>query len=87
MLERDRFSVAGYWRRRLTESVVGVLSVNDLFASRRRASEISTADVYEKTTRDSPGPRVRFTLTYQFGAPPKGPQPPEDGGAPRMPGS
>lgn len=75
------------WRRRLTESVVGVLSVNDLFASRRRASEISTADVYEKTTRDSPGPRVRFTLTYQFGAPPKGPQPPEDGGAPRMPGS
>lgn len=74
------------WRRRLTESLVGVLSVNDVFASRKRTSKVSSADFYEKTTRDSPGARVRFTLTYQFGSPPKGAQQQEDGSTPRIPG-
>lgn len=71
------------WRRRLTDSLIGVLSVNDVFASRKRTSETSSADFYEKTTRDSPGARIRFTLTYQFGSPPDSAQ---QDNAPRPPG-
>lgn len=83
--EQYALAVANFtWRRRLSKSFVGVLSVNDVFASRRRTSEVSSASFYEKTTRESPGARVRFTLTYQFGKPPEGAQPQDN--APRVPG-
>lgn len=71
------------WRRRLTKDVVSVLSVTDVFASRVRTTEVYADDYSERTTRDSPGARVRLVLTYQFGDPAKR-QP--DQSAPPTPG-
>ncbi len=72
------------WRRRISKDVVSVLSVADALASRVRTTEVYTDDYIERTTRDSPGARVRLALTYQFGDPAKRQQdpapPPTPGG-------
>jgi ferric enterobactin receptor len=92
--ERDEFVVANFtWRRRLTEKVFGVLTVQDVFDSQPNISELRTNDFFERSETQSPGTRIRFALTYQFGAAQAQNQngPPPDAGAnppmmPTMPG-
>ncbi|KAF0173999.1 MAG: TonB-dependent receptor [Alphaproteobacteria bacterium] len=74
------------WRRRLSDRFVGTLNVNDVFASRKRTSEISTPDFYERSTRDSPGALARYTVSYQFGAAPNASQQQNIDNQPRIPG-
>lgn len=83
----DEFIVANAtWRRRLTPRLFGVLSVQDIFDSQDQVQEITTTDYFERSETSSPGTRVRFALTYQFGDPTGRPPPPEQQmGAPPIP--
>ena len=64
------------WRRRLSKDIVSVLNATDVLASRVRTNGAYTDDYVERATRQSPGARVRLTLTYQFGDPAKRQQEP-----------
>jgi outer membrane receptor protein involved in Fe transport len=74
---QDEFAVANVtWRRKLTDRLYGTLSAQDIFSSQNNLNEVTTDTYFERTEISSPGARVRFALTYQFG---NGPQrPPQD---------
>jgi outer membrane cobalamin receptor len=74
------------WRRRLTDHLYGFLQVSDMFASLDRDSLTHGDDFIERTTRESPGARIRLSLTYQFGNAVDHPPPPpsEGGGGPQQ---
>lgn len=80
----DEFVIANFtWRRKLTDRVYGTLSAQDIFSTQNNVSEITTGTYFERTEFESPGARVRFAITYQFG---DGPQrPPPDQQAPGGP--
>jgi len=56
------------WRRPLTKKLTGILAINDLFDSSRRNSRLRTPDLDQSSTNYTPGPTVRFSLTYRLGA-------------------
>jgi ferric enterobactin receptor len=67
--ESDEFFEAEFtWRRRLTERVFGIASVEDIFDSSDTASQVLTDDYFERSESRGIGTRLRLTLTYQFGA-------------------
>lgn len=83
----DEFIVANAtWRRRLTPQLFGVIAVQDIFASQDQVQEITTTDYFERSETSSPGTRVRFALTYQFGAAAGRPPPPDQPMQPQIPG-
>lgn len=73
----DEFVVANFtWRRKLTDRLYGSLMAQDLLSSQSNISQITTGTYFERTELASPGVRVRFGLTYQFGSGPQ--RPPQD---------
>ncbi len=73
----DEFVTANFtWRRKLTDRLYANLMAQDIFSSQNNVSEITTDDYFERTEFASPGARVRFGLTYQFGSGPQ--RPPQD---------
>ncbi len=73
----DEFVTANFtWRRKLTDRLYANLMAQDIFSSQNNVSEITTDDYFERTEFVSPGARVRFGLTYQFGSGPQ--RPPQD---------
>jgi hypothetical protein len=73
----DEFAFANItWRRKLTDRVYMSLMAQDIFSSQNNISEITTDDYFERTEFGSPGARLRFGLTYQFGSGPQ--RPPQD---------
>lgn len=83
----DEFAVANItWRRKLTDRLYGTLTAQDIFATQNNVSEVTTDTYFERTEFSSPGARVRFALTYQFGAgPQRPPQDQQQPGAPPIP--
>lgn len=81
--ERDEFIVANFtWRRRLTDKVFGVFTVQDVFDSQPNISELRTDSFFERSESRGNGTRFRFALTYQFGSlqqQNQGPPPDADG--------
>jgi hypothetical protein len=82
----DEFVTANFtWRRKLTDRLYASLMAQDIFSSQSNVSEITTDTYFERTEFASPGARVRFGLTYQFGSgpqrPPQDQQPPATAGA------
>ena len=73
------------WRRRLSDRLFGFVQVADVFATREFRQTSRGDDFIERSVQESPGARVRVSLTYQFGAQSDRPPPPpsESGGAPR----
>ncbi len=72
----DEFVVANFtWRRKLTDRLYGTLSAQDIFSSQSNVNEITTDTYFERTEFESPGTRVRFALTWQFGDGPQRPPP------------
>ena len=72
----DEFVVANVtWRRKLTDRIYGTLTAQDLFGTQTNFNEITTDTYFERTEIDSPGTRVRFGITYQFGDGPRRPPP------------
>ena len=80
----DEFIVANVtWRRKLTDRLYGTLMAQDIFSTQNNVNETTTDTYFERTEFQSPGARVRFALTWQFG---DGPQrPPPDQQAPAGP--
>ncbi|MGD9968105.1 MAG: TonB-dependent receptor plug domain-containing protein [Hyphomonadaceae bacterium] len=75
--DSDEFVVANFtWRRKLTDRLYGTLQAQDIFSTQNNVNEITTDTYFERTDIQSPGARVRFALTYQFGAGPQ--RPPQD---------
>ncbi len=73
----DEFVTANFtWRRKLTDRLYANLMAQDIFSSQNNVSEITTDDYFERTEFVSPGARIRFGLTYQFGSGPQ--RPPQD---------
>jgi outer membrane receptor protein involved in Fe transport len=73
----DEFAVANItWRRKLTDRLYGTLTAQDIFSSQNNVNETTTETYFERTEIASPGARVRFALTYQFGSGPQ--RPPQD---------
>lgn len=73
----DEFVTANFtWRRKLTERLYANVMAQDIFSSQNNVSEITTDDYFERTEFVSPGARIRFGLTYQFGSGPQ--RPPQD---------
>lgn len=84
--EMDEFVMANFtWRRRLSPRLFGVLTVQDIFDSANRVSQTTTDDYYERSEFQSPGTRVRFSLTYQFGSGPQRPPTDQQPGGPQGP--
>jgi ferric enterobactin receptor len=83
----DEFIVTNFtWRRKLTGRLYGTLSAQDIFSSQNNVNEITTDTYFERTQFDSPGARVRFALTWQFGDGPQRPPPDQQGpGGPPIP--
>lgn len=82
--DQDEFITTNFtWRRRLTTKMIGVFSVQDIFAAQRQNQEVTTAEYFERSENGNAGTRFRFALTYQFGSGP--PRPDQDGAAPSMP--
>ena len=78
----DEFIVTNFtWRRKLTDRLYGTLSAQDIFSSQNNVNEITTATYFERTEFESPGARVRFALTWQFGDGPQRPPPDQQGPA------
>lgn len=72
----DEFIVGNFtWRRKLADRIYGTLSAQDVFGTQSFVSETTTDTYFERTEFDSPGTRVRFALTYQFGDGPQRPPP------------
>ncbi len=72
----DAFTVANItWRRKLTNRLYGTLTAQDIFASQDNINETTTDTYFERTVNESPGARVRFAITYQFGDGPQRPPP------------
>jgi outer membrane receptor protein involved in Fe transport len=72
----DAFVIGNFtWRRKLADRIYGTLSAQDVFGTQSNISEITTDAYFERTEFDSPGTRVRFALTYQFGDGPQRPPP------------
>ncbi|MEZ6023073.1 MAG: TonB-dependent receptor [Hyphomonadaceae bacterium] len=71
---QDEFIMANFtWRRRLTERLAAVLTVQDVFDSIRQTSEVTTDDYFERTEFRGAGTRFRLAFTYQFGSGPQRP--------------
>ena len=84
--DADEFIVANFtWRRRLTPKLFGVLLAQDIFATQDNVNEVFTDLYRERTEFSSTGARVRFALTYQFGAGPARPPPDQGPQAPPIP--
>ncbi|WP_228126635.1 TonB-dependent receptor plug domain-containing protein [Candidatus Viadribacter manganicus] len=84
--EWDEFVVANFtWRRRLSSRLFGVLTVQDIFDSANRSSQTITDDYYERAEFQSPGTRLRLSLTYQFGSGPQRPPTDQQPGGPPGP--
>lgn len=84
--ETDEYVVANFtWRRRLSPRLFGVLTVQDIFDSANRVSQTTTDDYYERSENESPGTRLRFSLTYQFGSGPQRPPSDQQPGGPPGP--
>ncbi|MGE0664292.1 MAG: TonB-dependent receptor plug domain-containing protein [Hyphomonadaceae bacterium] len=83
----DEFVIANFtWRRKLTERIYGTLSAQDIFGTQTNVSEITTDAYFERTEFASPGARVRFAITYQFGSgPQRPPQDQQQPGGPQIP--
>lgn len=83
----DAFAVANItWRRKLTERLYGTLTAQDVFSTQSNVNEIVTDAYFERSETASAGARVRFALTYQFGAgPQRPPQEQQQPGAPPIP--
>lgn len=74
------------WRRKLTDRLYANVMAQDVFSSQNNTSEITTDTYFERTEIASPGVRVRFGLTYQFGSgPQRPPQDQQQPGAPPVP--
>jgi outer membrane receptor protein involved in Fe transport len=72
----DAFVIGNFtWRRKLADRIYGTLSAQDVFGTQSNISEITTDAYFERTEFHSPGTRVRFALTYQFGDGPQRPPP------------
>jgi outer membrane receptor protein involved in Fe transport len=86
--DSDEFIVANFtWRRRLSEQLFGVLSVQDIFSSQTNVQETTTETYFERQENSSLGARLQLAFTYQFGAnanrpPPDQNGPPQFGGPP-----
>ena len=75
--DSDEFIVANFtWRRKLTDRLYGTLMAQDIFSTQNNVNEVTTDAYFERTEFQSPGARVRFALTYQFGSGPQ--RPPQD---------
>jgi ferric enterobactin receptor len=73
----DEFVIGNVtWRRKLTDRLYATLMAQDIFSSQNNVSEITTDTYFERTEFESPGARLRFALTYQFGSGPQ--RPPQD---------
>lgn len=73
----DEFVIGNItWRRKLTNRLYATLMAQDIFSSQNNVSEITTDAYFERTEFESPGARLRFALTYQFGSGPQ--RPPQD---------
>ncbi len=69
--ETDPYITANFtWRHRLTDKLTSTLSVQDIFDSSDQTSDVTTVDYFERSEIDRDGQRIRFSLNYQFGAPP-----------------
>lgn len=69
--ESDAFATANFtWRRRLTDNLSSTLVLQDMFDSANQVSETTTATYFERSENNRNNQRIRFALTYQFGAPP-----------------
>jgi len=80
----DEFVIANFtWRRKLSDRLYGTLMAQDVFSTQNNVNEITTDTHFERTEFSSPGARVRFALTYQFGSGPQ--RPPQDQQAPGAP--
>jgi outer membrane receptor protein involved in Fe transport len=55
------------WRRRISHNFFGFLQVSDILGSRNFRSTTKTDDFLERSSSESPGVRLRLSLTYQFG--------------------
>lgn len=72
----DEFVIANFtWRRKLTDRLYGTLTAQDIFSSQNNVNETTTDTYFERTEFSSPGARVRFAITYQFGSGPQRPPP------------
>lgn len=82
----DEFITANFtWRRKLTERLYGSLMAQDIFSSQSNVTETTTDTYFERTELASPGVRVRFGLTYQFGSGPQRPPQDQQPGGPPVP--
>ncbi|HYD88174.1 MAG TPA: TonB-dependent receptor [Vitreimonas sp.] len=73
----DEFVIGNItWRRKVTDRLYATLMAQDIFSSQNNVSEITTDTYFERTEFASPGARLRFALTYQFGSGPQ--RPPQD---------
>jgi hypothetical protein len=65
----DQFVVATLlWRHKLGENLLGFVQAQDVLGTQNNVTVVTTDDYRERTELDSAGARVRFALTYQFGA-------------------
>lgn len=76
------------WRRRLTDRLFTFVQAQDVFASNKTEYTTQADTFTEHFLGESPGARIRFSLTYQFGAqtdrPPNAPsESSTPGGAPQ----
>lgn len=73
----DEFIVGNItWRRKLTDRLYASVMAQDVLSSQTNVTETTTDTYFERTEFESPGARVRFGLTYQFGSGPQ--RPPQD---------
>ncbi|MEJ0060949.1 MAG: TonB-dependent receptor [Terricaulis sp.] len=83
----DEFVTANFtWRRRLTDKISSVFTVQDIFDSAPTLSELRTDAFFERSEERGVGTRFRLALTYQFGGaggPPEDQAPAPTPGAPQ----
>ena len=79
------YSINFSWRRRFTDHLFGFVQVRDVFASNETHSFVRAEDFTERGVLESPGARIRASITYQFGSATDRPPPPpsEGGGGPQ----
>lgn len=67
-LSSSSFQASVSWRRPLTDRLVSVLTVSDIFNTGDQSFELITPTFRQITDVEGRGPQIRWTLTHRFGA-------------------
>ncbi len=85
--DQEEFAFANVtWRRKMTDRLYASVIAQDIFGTQDNNAEVTTDTYFERTETLSPGVKVRFGLTYQFGSgPQRPPQEQQQPGGPQIP--